>query len=308
LKLDNYISDLLYRYECVIVPNFGGFVTNNRSAIIDVENNTLLPPNKQITFNAHLKNNDGLLANYIASVDKISYDCALNYILFEIEAWQKKLKLQELFLDRIGSFSFENNKLVFEPQHKINYLTTSFGLSNVVSHEIKRETYKKQVVKLEEKAPLIITPERKKAPNYLKYAAIFILGISVLGFGGKLYSDYQNKQLVVAAKKQQEIIEQKIENATFVITKPLPALDLKVERQKKNFHVIAGAFRIPGNAYRKVEQLKKDGYDARILGINRWNLNVVSFGSFSTREEAYESLIKYKKHVDRDAWLLIQEF
>jgi len=109
-------------------------------------------------------------------------------------------------------------------------------------------------------------------------------------------------------KKQQEIVEQKIENATFVITKPLPVLDLKIVRQKKNFHVIAGAFRIPENAYRKVEQLKNDGYDARILGINKWNLNVVSFGSFSSREEAYESLIKYKNQVDRDAWLLIQEF
>lgn len=308
MKLSNYISDLLYRYECVIVPDFGGFVTNNRSARIDVANNTLQPPYKQITFNGHLKNNDGLLANYIASVDKISYDCALNFIKFEIEDWQKKLKVQGLFLDAIGSFTLENNNLLFEPQHKINYLTTSFGLSNVVSHEIKRESYKKRVVKIEEKAPIFVLPESRKVPNYLKYAAVFIIGISIAGFGNKLYKDYKEKQLVVAAKKQQEIIERKIENATFVITKSLPVLDLKVTRQKKNFHVIAGAFRIPGNAHRKVIQLKNDGYDARILGVNRWNLNVVSFGSFSTREEAYKSLLKYKNNVDQDAWLLIQEF
>ena len=308
MKLANYISDLLYRYECVIVPEFGGFVTNNKSAKIDFVKNTLLPPYKQITFNGHLINNDGLLANYIASIDKISYECAMNFIKFEIEEWRKKLKVQELVLDMIGSFTFVNNKLLFEPQNKVNYLTTSFGLSSVVGHEIKRETYIKQVVKLEEKAPLIITPERRNAPNYLKYAAIFVLGISLIGFGGKFYKDYQNKQMVVEAKKQQEVLEQKIENATFVITKPLPALDLNVTRQKNNFHVIAGAFRIPGNAERKVNQLKTDGYDARILGVNKWNLNVVSFGSFSTREEAYESLLKYKNDVDQDAWLLIQEF
>ena len=135
-----------------------------------------------------------------------------------------------------------------------------------------------------------------------------MLGISLIGFGGKFYKDYQNKQLVVEAKKQQEVLEQKIENATFVITKPLPVLDLNVTRQKNNFHVIAGAFRVPGNAERKVNQLKSDGYDARILGVNKWNLNVVSFGSFSTREDAYESLLKYKNNVDQDAWLLIQEF
>jgi len=308
LKLANYISDLLYRYECVIVPDFGGFVTNNKSAKINFTNNTLQPPYKQITFNSHLVNNDGLLANYIASIDKISYNCALNYIKFEIEAWNKKLKVQELILDMIGSFTLVNNKLLFEPQYKINYLTDSFGLSNVLTHEIKRETYKEQVLKLEEKAPLIITPERKNAPSYLKYAAIFVIGISVIGFGNKFYQDYQSKQMLISAKKQQEAIEQKIESATFVITKPLPALDLNITRQKLNFHVIAGAFRIPQNAHRKVEQLKKNGYDARILGVNKWNLNVVSFGSFASREEAYKSLSIYKNEVDQEAWLLIQEF
>ncbi len=308
MKLANYISDLLYRYECVIVPGFGGFVTNNKSAKINFKNNTLLPPYKQITFNSHLVNNDGLLANYIASIDKISYNCALNYIQFEIESWNKKLKVQELILDMIGSFTLINNKLLFEPQYKVNYLTESFGLGNVLCQEIKRETYKEQVVKLEEKAPLIISHERRNAPSYLKYAAIFVLGISVVGFGNKFYKNYQNKQMVISAKKQQEVLEQKIENATFVITKPLPALDLNVIRQKLNFHVIAGAFRIPENANRKVEQLKKDGYDARILGVNKWNLNVVSFGSFASRDEAYKSLSTYKNKVDQDAWLLIQEF
>ena len=104
MTLANYISDLLYRYECVIVPNFGGFVTNNKSAKIDSANQVLQPPYKQITFNSHLKNNDGLLANYIASIDKIDYECALNYIKFELDSWRKKLINETLDLDAIGSF------------------------------------------------------------------------------------------------------------------------------------------------------------------------------------------------------------
>ena len=139
MNLANYISDLLYRYECVIVPKFGGFVTNAKSARIDASNNTLHPPYKQITFNSHLTNNDGLLANYIASVDNISYECALNYIQFEIDAWNEKVKNQELTLNGLGAFNLFNSKLHFEPQEKINYLTSSFGLSNVVRSEIERE-------------------------------------------------------------------------------------------------------------------------------------------------------------------------
>ena len=308
MKLSNYISDLLYRYECVIVPNFGGFVTNNRSAKVDKISQTLQPPYKQITFNSHLKNNDGLLANHIAAAEKIPYECALNFIQFEIESWQKKLINEELELEAIGTFSLSNNKLLFNPQQKINYLTSSFGLGNVVSPEIKRESYKKQVAKLEEKAPIQFTPERKKAPNYLKYAAIFVIGLSAIGFGGKLYKNYQTEQLIVTAKKQQEITNQKIENATFVISKPLPTLNLEAEKRKKGFHVIAGAFRFPDNADRKVNQLLNEGYNSRILGINKWNLSVVSYGSYSTEEEAREILTNIQSNIAKEAWLLIQEF
>ena len=306
MNLANYISDLLYRYECVIVPKFGGFVTNNKSARIDASNHTLYPPYKQITFNSHLKNNDGLLANYIASMDNISYECAVNYIQFEIEAWNEKLKSQELTLPNLGAFNVVDNKLYFEPQQKINYLTSSFGLSNIVRGEIEREAVK--IPPVQAKEPKIIPLTEKKTPNYLKYAAIFVIGLSAIGFGGKYYQDHLNKKQVVEARKQQELVEEKIENATFVITKPLPALNLEIKSQKKNFHVIAGAFRFSENADRKVNQLLKQGYDARVLGVNKWNLTVVSYGSYSTREEALENLYQIKNNVAKDSWLLIQEF
>lgn len=306
--LANYISELLYRYECVIVPDFGGFILNNKSATIDSANNILSPPYRQITYNGHLKNNDGLLANHIASVDNISYESALNYIRFEIDEWKKKLKNTDIDLEDVGSFSMINNKIHFEPQKTVNYLTSSYGLTNVVSKKIKREKQMVKKVKLTEKKPIVLPVETKKTSNYLKYAAIFILGLSLIGFGGKLYRDYQNDQILVQAKEQQQLMENKIENATFVITKPLPTLNLDLTIAKNNYHVIAGAFRYPQNAIKKVDQLKFKGYDARILGINKWNLSVVSFGSFSTREEAIENLNEIRVDVEKDVWLLIQEF
>lgn len=306
MNLANYISDLLYRYECVIVPKFGGFVTNNKSARIDTANNTLHPPFKQITFNSHLVNNDGLLANYIASVDNISYECAVNYIQFEIDAWKDKLKDQELNLVGLGEFNLISGKLHFEPQQKINYLTSSFGLSNVVRSEIEREF----AVKTEDtaKAPKVVPIIEKRAPNYLKYAAIFVLGLSAIGFAGKYYQGHVHQKQLVEAQKQQELMEQKIESATFVISKPLPTLNLEVESSKKSFHVIAGAFRFPENANRKVNQLLQEGYDSKVLGVNKWNLTVVSYGSFSSRDEALQTLSQIRKNVAKDSWLLIQEF
>ena len=307
MNLANYISDLLYRYECVIVPKFGGFVTNNKSARIDASNNILHPPYKQITFNSHLTNNDGLLANYIASVDNISYECALNYIQFEIDAWKEKVKAQELTLSGLGAFNLINSKLHFEPQQKINYLTSSFGLSNVVRSEIERVTDVKEQKAIV--APKVIPLAEKKAPNYLKYAAVFVIGLSAIGFAGKYYQNHIQEKQLVEAQKQQDLMEEKIENATFMIAKPLPTLNLEVSSSaKKSFHVIAGAFRFPENANRKVNQLLQEGYDARILGVNKWNLTVVSYGSFSNRDDAVENLFQIKKNVAKDSWLLIQDY
>ena len=74
MTLANYINDLLYRYDCVIVPNFGGFITNIIGANVSAEKNTFYPPKKQITFNVYLQHNDGLLANYIASSENFIDD------------------------------------------------------------------------------------------------------------------------------------------------------------------------------------------------------------------------------------------
>ena len=72
-KVDKHISELLYQHDCVIVPEFGGFVANYCSAKIHPTQHTFTPPSKSIVFNSNLKNNDGLLANHIALAENTNY-------------------------------------------------------------------------------------------------------------------------------------------------------------------------------------------------------------------------------------------
>jgi len=309
MKLSTYISDLLYRYECVIVPDFGGFVTNTQSAVISSYSKTFYPPHKQISYNNHLKNNDGLLANYIASVDKMPFEHAMNFIKFEVGEWRKKLNESDLFLDKIGKLSLDkNDAILFEPQTETNYLTDTYGMTPLVIPEIKREKYAKQVEELEEKVPILISSRKRETPDYLKYAAIFILGLSIIGFGGNaFYKNYKNNQQIVADQKQKTQVDNKIQKATFIVSEVLPSINLNVSLDKKPYHVIAGAFRYPENAVRKVNQLKEQGYNARILGINQWGLTQVSFDSYDDRNEAINSLHRLKKTESEDVWLLVQD-
>ncbi|MBR2359817.1 MAG: SPOR domain-containing protein [Bacteroidaceae bacterium] len=60
-ELTKHIEALLVENDCVILPQFGGFVTNHTPARWIEEEKTFLPPYRTIGFNSQLKINDGLL-------------------------------------------------------------------------------------------------------------------------------------------------------------------------------------------------------------------------------------------------------
>ncbi len=301
MTLATYINDLLYRYDCVIVPDFGGFVTNRIGAKANNFTHTFTPPTKQVTFNSLLKHNDGLLANYIATAENISFEKASTAISLSVIKWQNELQSKSVEIDNLGALSLnEERQIVFEPNAAVNYLTTSFGLATVESSAISR--YKQQVKPL---IPVLAKEEKKGIPAFIKYAATAAI-LLTLGFAG--YNGYQqNKQKEYLASQEKDI-QKKIQSATFVISNPLPTINLNVvKEQVKPFHIIAGAFQFAENAEKKVTQLRAKGFDAKIIGVNRWGLTQVTFNSFATRNEATNSLYKIQKTVSKDAWLLIKK-
>jgi len=310
MTVTNYISDLLYRYECVIVPNFGGFVTNEISAKVNHFTHTFYAPSKQLTFNSHLQNNDGLLANYIATAEKISYSEALSTIEKEVSTWKLSLTNEELELENIGFFHLNSEgQLIFEPNIVVNYLTSSFGLNTYVSPAVKRIAYKEKVKQLETIAPIFPSEENKrKTPKFIKYAAAAAIIFALGTVGWKEYQKFEYHNLVAKSNEQQQQVEKTIQEATFVISNPLPIIILNVAKETYNYHIIAGAFREPENAEKKLHQLLEKGYNAKILGINKWNLTEVAYESFNSRHEAINTLNTIKKTDSKDAWLLIKEY
>ena len=103
-------------------------------------------------------------------------------------------------------------------------------------------------------------------------------------------------------------LETKIQEATFVISNPLPSVTLKVTKQSGNYHIVGGAFRFPENCDKKLNELKSLGSNnAYKIGTNKYGLHQVAYGSFETRQEAQRELFKIKRTHNKDAWLLIQE-
>lgn len=304
MTTEKYISDLLYRYECVIIPNFGAFVTNEVSAKVNHFTHTFYPPSKQITFNTHIQNNDGLLANYIATVKNISYSNAMELIENEVSSWKNSLKNESLELENIGCLSLnKEGKIVFEPSNSINYLTSSFGFNSYVSPAVKRLDYQKEAT--------ILTPSKEsnsKTPTFIKYAATAAILIALGTVGWNQYQKHEYNALVAKAEQRQKKVEKSIQEATFVISNPLPAITLNVTKETYNYHIIAGAFREPENAEKRLKQLLSKGFNAKILGVNQYDLVQVSYESFNDRNEAVNQLHTIQKTDSEDAWLLVQEY
>lgn len=309
MTIASHISDLLYRYECVILPGFGAFLSQKESAHYNETSQAFYPPKKRISFNSQLKKNDGLLANYIAGAQEISYSEAL----YKIEEFVHKLniqleKQQQIPLENLGCFSLsEEGKLQFEPLKESNFLTEAFGLASVPAQAVKREVYKKQVAELEEMAPIHFTPERKEKRPYLKYAAIGLLALGLSGFTGlNIYSNQVNEHNVAEQQNAESQLQKKIQQATFIIDNPLPEITFTVTKQSGDYHVIAGAFRVEENAHQKVEELRVLGHKARYIGANKYGLHQVVYSSHQTRKDALQKLREVKASND-GAWLLIQE-
>jgi nucleoid DNA-binding protein len=310
MQLSRYIKDLLYRYECVIVPGFGAFLTQYQSARIDEETQTFYPPGKTLSFNRQLQTNDGILANYLASNENCSYETALQKIRKITTTLSFKLmKGETILLNQIGEIHLNDEQSVqFIPSETINFNTNSFGLAPFVSPIIVRESKEVKVVGLKERSTIAAETEKGRTYKYFKYAAIAVIAVSLSGLGGmKIYENSVQNHNYVEKQRANSLIENQIQEATFFVDNPLPTINLTVKKSVGKYHVIAGAFRIESNAHKKISQLSEKGYDAKMIGINKYGLHQVAYSSFEDRNEANKALRRIKRMDNADAWLLVQQ-
>jgi len=160
--LSDIIGTLLLRNNCVVIPDFGGFVAKVVSAQIDVAKGIVNPPKKALSFNKNLNNNDGLLISTLAQERNLSFDEATLIVSDKVREIKSTLNKGErvhfqnvgfLFTNKAGAISFEQDRF-------FNLLLSSYGLSSV--HFVAEE--KEQVAEktVEEKAKVIdFNPIRK---------------------------------------------------------------------------------------------------------------------------------------------------
>ena len=117
LELEKHILKLLLNNDCVIVPNFGGFIAHHVNACYNDKEKVFLPPTRSIGFNPQLTMNDSLLAQSYVDTYDISYPEALKRISNSVEDIKQFIETEgEFLISGIGTITRdENSNLDFQP-------------------------------------------------------------------------------------------------------------------------------------------------------------------------------------------------
>jgi nucleoid DNA-binding protein len=308
MNLDQYIGELLYRYDCVIVPGLGGFIANYKPARINSTTHTFSPPSKSLSFNLNLILNDGLLANHIALDRSISYKDANTKIDEAVKGIFQKLKDgKRVVLKDIGTLQYDTQKrMLFEPATRINYLPEAFGLDRF------------------RLAP-VVTPivEMAGSPgfriNWRKAAAVLAIPILAGSFAYFLWKgttqqnsfQFSHFGFEKASSLYQPRIEIDVQTLDFQsidadfneLSERMLVHQFREEIQEPKFFVIGGCFSQKANAIRFKKKLGKKGYPAIALP-NYKSMWAVAYQGFQTEEKARVFLQEIKQNENNSAWLL----
>ena len=307
MQLSKAINSLLYTNDCVTVPGFGSFIVNKFSSVYDEKKGKFYPPSRRVSFNPKIKNNDGLLANFISEKETISYEVAVKNIHNEVISWKKKLNTEPILLDNIGELSYNSDEnIIFSPDLDSNHFLGSYGLPSIYYKKQQDlvSTYNESTLK--KYNDLKGNSSISRVPDFVKYAAALVIIFLTTVFLSNQYEEYNfQNQLILEQENRQKTI-QRVESAVFDFGS-IPAIELEVKVQVNKFHIIAGAFGVKSNADKLYKSLLSKGYNPTKLPLNDKGLIPISFDNFSNRKDAVIALRQLQMSENKDAWIFILE-
>lgn len=317
--IPQYLSELLLRFDTVILPGLGLFQLKNIPASIKGDN--ILPPGKILLFESSVKNNDGVLANYISEKNRISFFDACTQILDFVEKIQKNLNDgSDVTLEKIGVLKKDTAGIIgFTADTSVNYNIDSFGLNAITAISLS-ENQKENKSKSKE----VQSEKKKKFP----VAAIWIISIVLfIGTGAatvyfikpelfnkigiNINSQKQDNSVLVTEKKtennpsgnQSGSVNQ---NDSIINVNQSNGNQISQTQQQGNvrYYIIAASFRIKENANNYVIQLSSNGHKSESIFMPEKNLYVVSYDAYDDKAQAEQALASIRVSGNQAAWIL----
>lgn len=147
ITLAKHIELLLLEHDCVIIPGFGGFISNHSEAMYEEDGGMLTPPTRTIGFNQQLQINDGLLVQSYMSAYDASYPAAHLQMEKDIEKMSRELDINGYYdLEAIGRLTKGMGAGISFEACTRDILTPSlYGLSHFSMQPVKEIIKKREI-------------------------------------------------------------------------------------------------------------------------------------------------------------------
>ena len=329
IELERHIEILLLSNDCVIVPDFGGFMAHHADARFDERDNMFIPPLRTIGFNPKLKMNDSLLAQSYVEAYDISYPEALKRIADEVREIKEYIESEgEFELHNIGTISInEDGHYEFEPC-EAGILTPelygldSFGFDLLDTQDKKGEECKADIVDIdssvgEEKEEKTISIRISLLRN-IAVACIAIVAFLLLptpldpntttiagrGVDTRLLNKIMPREVTTGTSAIDEIDFKKSYDSIVAAKECQNATIQEASHTKDNFVIVIASKVTRKNAEAYVEKLKQKGLaEARV--VTRPNDTKIVFGNYASRQEAHEAMDKLNHNETfADSWIM----
>ncbi len=313
-----FLEHLLYEHECVIIPNFGGFVVNAQGFSFNEKEGKIHPKKKFVAFNEKLKTDDRFLSTEWAKKKSIPQKEAAVEIA-NISKELKSLLISEgvLSIGVLGSFTLiQENRISFSPNPDFNADLAVFGLFPVglgytsVIKEKKPELIAAPIAEdLPEITPEEIKPVQLSRSIYVYAFIAFILG----GLGAFFLTAPPTNQSQSSLNPIK--IEKKVIPVSAVVVpladtiKTLPAPVVVVEKEKlvqaDVIYLVAASFQSLTQAEKGLKELKSRGFEQAeiILKNEKTKFYRISLGSESSMDAGYAKAAELKESKKIDIWV-----
>ena len=333
------ISELLFDHECVIIPEFGAFISKETPATLDYVNHVLTPPSKEVAFNGQLLTDDGLLIGYLAKKQGVSMTEAAKMVHdFSMRSLAVIEASGVMRLDGLGVLSRVTDRdYVFQLDENMNLLGDAFGLTTFKAQPIyRRETYKQIAEQIATEQKKVEQPHHVNRYNYkwfraAAYSMMIAMVLVLLGWGADksdskfaswnpLFYSSPNEFVVkhLSAKTDAANIEffaplelnlplfktevNYLQPRDFELVKPV----VKVAPVDPNsYYIIGASIKSEAAAQKCVKNFKKLGFeDAGALPMNDQGNVRVAYELVNGKDAALKRLEIIKKEYNEAAWLL----
>lgn len=342
IPLARHIETLLLRHDCVVVPSFGGFITNYVEAQPELHETqgVVYPPYRVVRFNPSLTQNDGLLVGSYMTAYDAAYPAAEKQMRQDVNRMVDTLKLDGVYeLGNIGTLRMDLSRHVTLEAHESGIATPLFyGLSSLEmqsAEAVEAERKLKEAIELTTIVPVVpaaddtkehgeditLTIRRRWVDIAISAAAAVLLFFL---FSYPMLREPATSDVVVASPYRQTQQQQAQQTQTQQThPQPLPvkegsdcseqqvdAMPVSTKEEiipqpaKAGFSIVLASYVAEPNALEYVEKLAKAGLkEGRFERTGK--VSRVLYARYASKEEAEKALKQLREQSEEfaEAWV-----